>query len=181
VVLAALAGGCHFGAYSSPVTPVMGHDPSWKVVPAVPMARQQGKSDCGVAALEMVIRYWQPDASPAELRAALGPVVDDKGLEASKLRAVARDHGLDAFIVEGTPDDLFHEVGAGRPVIVGLVRKSGRRVYSHYEVVVGVNERRRMLLAADPQDGWQEVELEDFLRQWDPAHRFTMVMLPKTK
>jgi ABC-type bacteriocin/lantibiotic exporter with double-glycine peptidase domain len=142
------------------------------------MVRQQGRSDCGAAALEMVIRYWQPQASPADLRSALGPVVEDRGIEAGTMREVARSHGLSAYIVEGAPTDLVHEVDAGRPTIVGLVRRSGRRVFSHYEVVVGVNEGRRLLLVADPQDGWQEIEMEDFLRQWDPAHRLTLVVMP---
>jgi ABC-type bacteriocin/lantibiotic exporter with double-glycine peptidase domain len=182
LILVAMTG-CHFG-FESPVTPAMGPDPSWKVVPAVPMVKMESKSDCGLAAVEMLLRYWRPevprDELRSELRRQLGPVVDDKGLEAGILRQAVQDRGLDSFVFEGTPDDLAHEIALRRPVIVGLVRRSGRRLYTHFELVVGVNERRRMLLAADPQDGWQEVEFDDFLRQWEPTHHLTLVALPRS-
>jgi ABC-type bacteriocin/lantibiotic exporter with double-glycine peptidase domain len=155
--LTALAG-CHpgAGAAAAPATPAMGG--GWQVVPAVPLVRQRGPADCGEAALEMVVRYWQPEASTDELRAALRPVTDVDGIPAGELRTVARQRGLAAFLVEGAPADLAHEVSLGRPVIVGLVKRvAHKKGLRHYEVVVGVSADGDRVLAADPQDGWRQV------------------------
>jgi ABC-type bacteriocin/lantibiotic exporter with double-glycine peptidase domain len=145
------------------------------------MVRQQGAADCGVAALAMVLRYWQPAATAAEVRSALAFRPEDQGIEAARLRAVARGRGLAAFLVEGTLGDLSHEVERGRPVIVGLVRRAGRKALSHYVVVVGVNQQRQRLLTADPQYGWREVPVTDFASEWEPAHRLALVILPPSK
>jgi ABC-type bacteriocin/lantibiotic exporter with double-glycine peptidase domain len=181
ITLAAACAGCqHFGAGAlpGPETPAMAGQPGWALVPGVPMVLQDGPADCGAAAMEMVIRYWQPQASSREVRAVLvpqpGPQGDDAGIEAGRLRAVARERGLSAFLVQGALDDLRHEVEQHRPVIVGLVR----RKRAHYVVVVGFNQQRNRLLAADPQYGWRELSVSDFRGEWDPAGHLTLVVLP---
>jgi ABC-type bacteriocin/lantibiotic exporter with double-glycine peptidase domain len=183
ITLAAACAGCqHFGARGLPgaETPAMAGQAGWTLVPGVPLVRQDGPADCGVAALEMVIRYWQPQATSDEVRAALGggPRGDGGGIEAGRLRAVARDRGLSAFLLQGALDDLRHEVEQRRPVIVGLVRRNAGKARAHYVVVVGVNQDRKRVLAADPQYGWREVSVSDFRGEWDPAGDLTLVVLP---
>jgi ABC-type bacteriocin/lantibiotic exporter with double-glycine peptidase domain len=172
--IAAAGAGCHPGLHG-PVTPGMGGDPGWVLVSGVPIVRQTGPADCGAAALEMVVRYWRPEAS---VRAVLAPRPGEDGIEAARLRAVARDQGLSAFLVEGTVDDLVHEVELRRPVLVGLVRVSGRQALAHYVVVVGMNRNRQRVLTADPEHGWREVSLASFLGEWQPAHHLTLVAFP---
>jgi ABC-type bacteriocin/lantibiotic exporter with double-glycine peptidase domain len=145
----------------------------------VALVRQHGQADCGVAALAMVIRHWQPAATVEEIRGALAFRPDDPGIEAGRLRSAARTRGLAAFLVEGTFEDLSHEVERGRPVIVGLVRRAGQKAVPHYVVVVGVNRQRQHLLTADPQHGWTEVSVSSFDSEWQPAHRLTMVVFPQ--
>jgi hypothetical protein len=177
-MIAASWAGCHPATLPGAVTPAMGADPGWALVPRVPLVRQRGQADCGVAALAMVVRFWQPAATADEVRSALAFRPDEPGVEAGRLRNVARTRGLAAFLVEGTLDDLSHEVERGRPVIVGLVRRAGRKAVAHYVVVVGVNRQRQHLLTADPQHGWTEVSQSTFDSEWQPAHRLTMVVLP---
>jgi ABC-type bacteriocin/lantibiotic exporter with double-glycine peptidase domain len=180
IFVAAAGAGCHPGTLAGPVTPGMAAQPGWTVVPNVPLVRQQGATDCGVAALAMVLRYWQPTATAEEVRAGLAFRPGDEGVEAGRLRAVARSRGLEAFLVEGTLDDLGHGVSRGRPVIVGLVRRTAaRQGIAHYVVVVGVNAQSRHLLTADPQRGWTDVTLGNFGAEWLPAHRLALVIFPR--
>jgi hypothetical protein len=127
----------------------------------------------------MVLGYWQRGGAPQEVRTALTVKPGEQGIEAARLRAVARSRGLQAFLVEGAVDDLSHEVEKRRPVIVGLVRVVGSAAVAHYVVVAGINRRSGRLLTADPQQGWREVSLGDFLAEWERAHRLTLVVFPE--
>jgi ABC-type bacteriocin/lantibiotic exporter with double-glycine peptidase domain len=181
IALAAACAGCqHFGAggLPGPVTPAMAGAPGWDLVPGVSLVRQDGPAACGVAAMEMVIRYWQPQATTEEVKAALPLDPGEPGIPAARLRSVARERGLSAFLVEGALDDLQHEVALRRPVIVGLVRRNGRKALAHYVVVVGVNQKAGRVLTADPQRGWRDVSLAEFRAEWDPARNLTLVVFP---
>jgi ABC-type bacteriocin/lantibiotic exporter with double-glycine peptidase domain len=181
ISLSAAAAGCHFTALSGPVTPrldVQTGDRGWQLVPQVPLVEQRGASDCGVAALTMVLRYWQPDTPGEAIRAALPLGAGESGLAAARLRNLARDRGFSAFLVQGTLDDLAHEVEQRRPVIVGLVRIAGRRALAHYVVVVGVNRQDGRVLEADPQLGWREPRVDEFLTEWQRARSLALMILP---
>src|SRR4051794_25005108 len=80
-----------------------------------PVVRQAKETDCGLAALAMVAGAWGQTWSVAELAARLPP--DDKGVKLGALRDLARARGLDAYAIRATPQDLEHELRAGRPVV----------------------------------------------------------------
>ena len=75
-------------------------------------------------------------------------------------------------------DDLGREVGRNRPVLVGVVKRQGRRVYPHYEVVVGINRRRGRVLVLDPARGRRERALDQFASEWSAAGRLTLIVFP---
>jgi hypothetical protein len=77
-------------------------DPSWTFAPNVPFVRQQSDSDCGPAALTMVLGHFGVRASVAELVAVSPP--DRAGVRAGALRDIARSRGLSAFVVPATLD-----------------------------------------------------------------------------
>ena len=98
------------------------------------------------------------------------------------LRDVARARGLDAYVVSGTFEDLFAQVGLGRPVVVGLAKPmalTGGRSLAHYEVVVGLNRAKRLILSLDPANGLRENTFEGFAREWAPTSQVTIVFLPR--
>ena len=100
------------------------------------------------------------------------------------LRDVARARGLDAYVVSGTLDDLFAQVGSGRPVVVGLAKPmalTGGRSLAHYEVVVGLNRSRRLILSLDPANGLRENTFEGFAREWAPTRQVTIVFVPRAR
>jgi ABC-type bacteriocin/lantibiotic exporter with double-glycine peptidase domain len=179
ILVVAVAGGagCYRGSARTVSLADIDREPGWTIVRGVPLIRQQSAHDCGAAALAMVLAHWGvPDAAP-EIRGAVA--AGDRGASAGGLRRFARDKGLRAFLVSGTEADLLHEVGAQRPVLVGLVQRyTGQRALSHYEVVIGLNPTTRRVLLLDPGHGPREDELGSFDREWQDAGRLALVVAP---
>jgi hypothetical protein len=178
LTLALAAPACYTGsAYSVPAASMaaLAHDPEWAIVPDVPFVRQQTARDCGPAALAMVLAHFRAPAASERPAAFAGGDV-----RAGTLRDVARADGLYAYVVSGNFDDLFAQIGRGRPVIVGLAKPmalTGGRALAHYEVVIGINRTRRLILSLDPSVGVRENTFEGFAREWAPTHQVTIVFL----
>jgi hypothetical protein len=108
---AALLGGCFRTA--RPFAPAtFDREPGWVSVASVPVMRQEGARNCGAVAAAMLLRYWGMPATQEDVRAASG-TPDDRGLPAEFLRTYLRDHGLQAFLFEGSFGDFERDSGAG--------------------------------------------------------------------
>jgi ABC-type bacteriocin/lantibiotic exporter with double-glycine peptidase domain len=179
VLLALAAPACYAGSARSVPASNLGtlaHDPDWRIVPNVPFVAQRTAHDCGPAALAMVLGYFRVPAAAAE-----HPEFAGGDVRAGTLRDVARAQGLEAFVVSGTFDDLFAQIGRGRPVLVGLAKPmalTGGRALAHYEVVVGISRSKRQILSLDPATGLRENTLEGFAREWAPTKQVTIVIFP---
>lgn len=152
-------------------------DPSWRLARGVPFVGQRSDSDCGRAALAMVLAHHGMADTPLDA----GEVAQGN-VRAGTLRDVARAHGLQAFVVSGTLADLDTQLGRGRPVLVGLAKPmalSGGRALAHYEVVVGISRQQRKILSLDPAVGVREYSLEGFAREWVPTKQLAIVFLPR--
>jgi len=169
--------GCYHGTARSVSPAELRTQPGWVMVEGVPDVRQESLRDCGPAALAMVLQRWGvPAASRAEVEKALPPDGAATGAAAGALRDLARSRGLRAFLISGRVEDLIHEVGAGRPVLVGLVQRHGDEALSHYEVVVGYNPVTRRLLLHDPGHGPREDGFDGFGEEWKPTGNLTLVV-----
>lgn len=157
--------------------------PGWVHLEDVKLVRQRGIKDCGSAALATVLGYLAPGGPPALGREAIDASLRDepgRGLAAGQLRDYARAHGFDAFVIQGTVQDLEHEVEAGRPVIVGVHKPmSSGEVLSHYEVFVGFHPERHDVLTLDPAWGLRQFDLKGFLAEWEAAGQVAVVVMPK--
>ena len=178
--LALAAPACYSGsAHGVPPNSLaaLARDPAWQLVPDVPFVPQRTTRDCGPAALAMVLAHFR--AAPP---AAEDPELARGDVRAGALRDAARARGLDAYVVSGTLADLFAQVGRGRPVVVGLAKPmalTGGRSLAHYEVIVGLNRSRRLILSLDPANGLRENTFEGFAREWAPTRQVTIVFLPR--
>ncbi len=143
------------------------------------MVPQQGRSDCGSAALAMVLEHHDPANNPVLVRQLVGQVDAKSGVAAGHLRDVARERGLEAFVVEGTFADLTSELRQGRPVLVGIQRVVLGTPYSHFVVVAGIDVQDQQILTADPAHGWTQESFADFKACWQPAHNLALVVMPK--
>lgn len=149
-------------------------EPGWTLVRDVPYVAQQTETECGAAAIGMVVAYWT-GAPGASVMAQLRPV-PKTGIAAGTLRDVARARGLASFVIAGELADLTRELAAGRPVLVGLVKPQRRAAFNHYEVVVGVHRERALVVTLDPAEGWRQNTLEGFLAEWKAAKNVTLIV-----
>lgn len=173
---AALAVGCaHARTGQSVAAP---DAKGWIVVPHMTVVAQQGDFDCGPAALAMALARWSAAPSPDAWQPRAS--VSD-GASAGALRDEARRQGFQAFVVEGSFDDLTAEIGAGHPVIVGLVQIEGDTRTDHFAVVVGHDAPARRWLIADPARGLQTVSRDALDAQWIRTRRVMLVLAPKTE
>jgi ABC-type bacteriocin/lantibiotic exporter with double-glycine peptidase domain len=172
-----LLGGCYAGTAHAISPHDVAADPGWMAVSGVPLVRQSGRSDCGAAALAMVLGYWSRPMSVDEI-SARDPAASAKGWKAGQLRDLAREKGLRAYVVSGRIADLTTEISQGRPVVVGLVKQYRDKPRAHYQVVIGLHPEKKRILSLDPAEGWREDSLEGFAREWIPTREVTVVFLP---
>jgi ABC-type bacteriocin/lantibiotic exporter with double-glycine peptidase domain len=151
----------------------------WTVAPHVTLVDQKGETDCGPAALDMMLARWGT-ARGAPLATAAAPAGGPEGASAGELRDEARRLGFESFVFPGSFGDLDFELGAGRPVLLGLVRQEGDKHAAHFVVVVGHDGARKRWLLADPAHGWQTLRADELARQWKDASWVTLVLYPRT-
>ena len=140
----------------------------------LPAVRQEGASDCGAAALAAVLAYWGKPAAIDTIELAVD--TGSGGASAGELERYARGQGLFAYVFYADVSDLRHELEAGRPVIVGVVKPyaPGHGI-AHYEVVTGYEPVRQRVLTFDPARGLRENSLSGFVAEWQPTKRVAMV------
>lgn len=179
VLLATLLSGCATVVSAGrPFSPArLSSEPGWLAVSDVPLVRQKREMDCGPAAAAMVLAYWQRAATVDDIRAASG-VSDTRGVSAGALRDILRAHGLDAYLIGGEVGDLERELSAGRPVLVGTVRRGNGGIVAHYQVVVGLHRERELVAVLDPAEGWLEISLPVFEKRWVEARHLVVVAFP---
>lgn len=176
IAIAMLSLGCaSYSGTASTVQPsAVAHEGEWMMVPGFPLVLQDHSHDCGAAALSSVLRFWGRPASPEAIETSLGR--KDARLRAGDIEQYARKAGLSSYVFFGTMTDVVHELKQGRPVIVGLGKKyEGNKAVSHYEVVVGYEPTKKLVLLLDPGRGWQVDGLTGFAKEWALSHAVTIV------
>jgi ABC-type bacteriocin/lantibiotic exporter with double-glycine peptidase domain len=176
LLLLLVAGGCsgYIGSARDFSPRALAHEPGWLAVPDVPFVEQRAESDCGAAAIAMVVAYWT-SAAPGPLADELRPA-PARGLKASVLRDFAQRHGLASFVIEGELADLAHELQNGRPVLVGMLKPQRKDWRSHYEVVVALHAQRGIVVTLDPSEGWRQNSVQGFMAEWSAAGKVALVV-----
>lgn len=150
------------------------HRPDVTTLSGVPVVMQEDRLDCGPAALSSLLAYWQIRETPAQIRRATG-TPKGRTLRAGDLRDHVKRKGLDAFLFQGTLNDLEAEIAAGRPVLVGTLKPYiGNKWFAHYEVVTGIG--RTTVVTMDPGAGYREYPTAGFLREWERTRRVMLVV-----
>lgn len=145
---------CHLD-YRGGARPISGADlqtTAWVHAAPTPVVRQLAESDCGLAALAMMAGAWGHAWGMGDLTHRIHPT--DAGVPLGALRDLARERGLDAYAIAGTHTDLEHELGAGRPVLLGLVLPFDRQHNrSHFEVAIALDKADGSVVTIDPATG----------------------------
>ncbi|HEY4242800.1 MAG TPA: cysteine peptidase family C39 domain-containing protein [Kofleriaceae bacterium] len=166
----AYTGGAH------PVAPTAVDSAGWLRAQSTPIVLQHADTDCGVAALAMVAGAWGKPWTVDDIGRTLVPT--EKGVKLGAIRDYARAHGLEAYAIRGTREDLTRELAAGRPVLLGLLlpfdMKHNR---SHYEVAIGLNPKDGTVVTLDPATGKHMARSPKVLDvEWKPADYATLVV-----
>lgn len=168
-----LISGCYLGtARHTTLTALKGED-GWDLVEGVSFVHQATQEDCGAAAISMVLSYWGLSVKTDDL-----PSTPTQGIKAAELRDLARRQGLHAFVIEGQLSDLSYELQRRRPVIVGLIKRYLLKVYSHYEVVIGINRNQQRIITLDPAHGLRVNSFAGFSSEWAAANRIALAVFP---
>src|SRR5262245_41872214 len=106
LVAAAGAAGCvvHPGSATTVTYDDLRRDSGWVLLEDVPFVPQETETDCGAAALSMVLARWGVDVPAATLRAECS-VPGEEGIAAAALRDAARRRGLSAYLFAGSAAD----------------------------------------------------------------------------
>ena len=128
---------------------------------------------CGPAALAMLAHYYGHAVSQNEIAREIY-LPEISGTLSTELSAYARKFHLWVRQYRGSVDDLRQKLSAGVPLIV--LGKFGRQ--PHYFVVLDVDPRREVVTVHSDTRPRHEMRLEDFLRHWDRADRWTMLVCP---
>jgi ABC-type bacteriocin/lantibiotic exporter with double-glycine peptidase domain len=169
--------GCYVGSARSATPADLAADEGWVRIEGVPDVRQVAREDCGAASLAMVLGYWGRTITRDEISAA-NPPVPEQGLPAATLRDLVRRQGLQAFLIPGQLSDLDRELQRRHPVLVGVVKRYGRRGYAHYEVVVGMSRRTQRILTLDPAGGLRVDSRQGFLAEWAASGQVALIVYP---
>lgn len=149
----------------------------WILVDGVPDARQSSAKGCGAACLAMILGHWGMPAMVEDLEREC-MVSEADGIRAADLRDAARRRGLQSFLVAGTMADLRHELGLGRPVLVGLAKPHGEGYTAHFQVVIGIQPVEQRIAVMDPTVGPMSDSLRGFEVEWRIAKCVMVVFLP---
>lgn len=152
-------------------------DENWHRAAPTPIVKQRQRSDCGLAALAMVAGAWGQNWTLTNLLADLPP--QKQGIRLGTLRDYARSHGLVAYAVRGTHDDLMFELARHRPVMLGLVLPYATdRALAHYEVVIAIDRRDGTVVTVDPSTGRHMQRSRNVLEaEWKAAGYATLVVV----
>jgi ABC-type bacteriocin/lantibiotic exporter with double-glycine peptidase domain len=171
----ALLAGCAYTGSSRGFDPAgFDRDPGWIAVRGAEPILQEADSDCGAAALAMVLRHWGLGTTRRDVFEACGSPAG--GIRAADLREYARKQGLKAFVFEGKFEDFEKELSKRRPVIVGTVKPHATFVLTHYEVVTGLHPGKKLVVTLDPAEGWRQNTWDGFMEEWRLARCVTLVV-----
>lgn len=137
----------------------------------------QAALQCGPAALATVLGAAGVAADPERLAAE----VYTPGLGGSlqvELVAAARARGLMPVELVAEPDALFAELAAGRPVLVLQNLRLRTLPAWHYAVVVGADPVANTVILRSGAEQRLVMPVGKFMRSWDLAERWGLVLLP---
>ncbi len=152
----------------------------WIDIPFV----HQPRDGCGAASLSMVMQYWArqqgqtaPEDSAVELIQQRIFVPSAHGIPASSMESYLRQHGYQAFALNGQWSDLESQLLKGRPLIVA-VRPEGQSAL-HYVVIDGIDSRRGLILMNDPAERkLLSQERAPFEKDWSATGHWMLLALP---
>jgi ABC-type bacteriocin/lantibiotic exporter with double-glycine peptidase domain len=154
----------------------------------------QGKNECGIASMAMVLSYYGIQKNKSELYD--GMHFDKKnGVTPGNMKKYPRAIGLESRAYSwwnGTIDRIVENICQGRPVIVRQWYNEAFQIKkwsAHYRVVVGYDLEKQEFYVLDPvavdPAGYTVIDFTTFMDRWDlmthpsPTFNWMLVIWPK--
>ncbi len=172
---ALLAATCCLLAGCAARTPLLAPDGRGIELADTPFFPQE-KYQCGPAALATVLAVAGADVTPEELVPQVY-LPSRKGSLTIEMQAAPRRHGVLSYPLAPRLDAIVAELEAGRPVLV--LHNYGLPFWPrwHYAVVIGYDAAHQRLLLRSGTTQRQQLSARNFMRAWDNADRWAMVLL----
>lgn len=172
---AALAAACCLLAGCAARTPLLAPEARGIELADTPFFPQE-KYQCGPAALATVLQVAGVAVSPDELVPQVY-LPSRKGSLTIEMQAAPRRHGVLSYPLAPKLDSIVAELEAGRPVLV--LHNYGLPFWPrwHYAVVIGYDAARQRMLLRSGTTERQQMSAANFMRAWDNAERWAMVLL----
>jgi tetratricopeptide (TPR) repeat protein len=156
-------------------SPATAHLPRRVELSSTPFYPQQAYQ-CGPAALATVLQVAKVDATPEELTPEVF-LPGRKGSLALELVAATRARDRLAYPLDPSPRALLEELAAGRPVLV--MQNVALKIAPtwHFAVVIGYDLDERTVTLRSGTVERLVMSLRGFMRTWDLADRWAMVVL----
>jgi ABC-type bacteriocin/lantibiotic exporter with double-glycine peptidase domain len=132
----------------------------------------------------MVMQYWAAqqhlapgaDGDVATIQRQLYSRADH-GIAAAQMQQYLRQHGFQAFALNGSWDDLEQQLAKGRPLIAALRPKGQSEL--HYVVIDGIDAPRALITMNDPAERKLLTrERAEFEQEWSATHHWMLLALP---
>ena len=115
--------------------------------------KQDGRMDCGVACLLMIIRYYKGGCSKEYLRSLTATTKD--GTRAYDLLKTGEKFHFTTFGLKGELKDLPRKY---LPVIAHVVEGG----YYHFVVIYEIDFEKKVMVVADPASCVKTIKIEEF-------------------
>lgn len=135
----------------------------------------QVEDQCGPASLATMLGYRGIAVDPAALRDKIY-IPGKEGTLTTEMVARARRYGLLVYPLRPELADILAEVAAGNPVLVLQNLSFSWLPRWHFSLVIGYDLDRRRLILRSGNESALEVSVELFLKTWDRAQRWGVVM-----
>lgn len=136
----------------------------------------QTEFHCGPAALATVLEHSGHRVGVDALAARVY-TPELRGSLQAEMVATARSKGRLVYRLPGEPRAVLAEVASGRPVLVLENLGLESQPYWHYAVLVGYDRQENTLLLRSGETREQRISAGRWLRRWDRAGRWAVVLL----
>lgn len=152
------------------------------VVLEVPFEGKATPNMCGLAAVEMLTRYYNRPLENPERAAIEDEIRRDKSVTAGFVKTVLERAGYQVAVFPGTLDreitGLYRHIDLRRPLVVLLEPPGGAACYW---LVIGYDPEREMIVVLDPVRGPLAVARQTFSTSWAAKENLTILALPAEK
>lgn len=131
-----------------------------------PFVKQTGIKDCGVACLQMIIKYYQGYISTRQLQDMTKTTKN--GTTAYHLIEAAKQIGFDAKGIKAELSNIIKE----NMILPCIANVTIDNIYNHYIVIYAIDYKRKNLIIADPASKIKIISFEEFVKIWNRVFLF---------